>query len=367
MRYLYQQFNTDKKNLEHIDWFVVHHKDYILKKGAIVEKDLENLKTQIINKNYFYSDLVSHYDHIVDQFKNDPYDYKFDVLGEDKEVESSILNDYFIEVEDDHKKYFIPYNYALNNKAQNPEATEKFNELLKTSQQKTLAQFQAIENRYQFYLQSGILNAVNRFKRINFGKAHNFPVLFLTFGIYHLLLIALLNVTQLGSILIDTLFNGFHLVENVSYYFSSCPIWMSLIVFGLVIYFIFLDIIYIYSIYYIVYSTLKHRYVYKHYLKTEELHKVFMEDYKKARSGIEQNIEKVNHRYSCYIPLIKQTSQTFKFEWIYFRITKFKKLMRVYEVQQPDTPIDFFYRRKITRQILWESLLLVVSFALLFF
>lgn len=370
MKYLYQQLNTDKKNLEHIEWFVGHHQDYLFEKGTEIEHHLQSLKTQIINKNIYYSDLVEHYHQIANNFTNNPYDYKYDLFGQKANVETNVLDHYFVTVKENQKEYTIPYAYALENQKQNTQAKEKFDELLCESQEAALDQFEAIENRYQFYLQSGVLQAVNRFRQFDYGKKHHFVRLLLSFAVYQLLLIALLHVTQLGNIVLETLFNGFHFVDHVQYMFSGCPIWMSLIVFGFVIYFISLDIIYIYSIYYMIYSTLKYQHVYRLYLKTEALHKVFAKDYQNARNGIEPLIEKVNHRKSCYLPLIKYTSQTFKFSRMYFYFERDKgrlKLKKGYELQYPDTPIDLFYKKKIYKQILWEFIVLVVAFSLLIF
>lgn len=364
MRYIYEESLNGLKDLKHIEWFLRHNEQYEF--NSLESKNLVNsLFYKIQKKNIFYSDIINEYNTLVRLFENNPFNYKYDALKHDNiAITSKYKNNYFIEVQDnENNKYIVPYQYILDNPIEHDidSINKNFNEKLSTDRKNVVSNFEVIDQHYKQYWSGDVCQAIARYHNINYGKDYNIKGLICCFIIYNYLLLRIIHESQFVSII--THFGEFFSNDYWAYYSADYVFnghtFLGIIVMLLIVYFIYLDYYYIYGLYYILFVWRKYDNVYKHHKNVLNYYNHFETDWKSSvKDPLPDQIVKVNHRNSIYIPLIKMTSRKYNFyqnRTIKENGKETKKAVLIDVL----VPKKKFYKSPIKKQLLKLLLLLI--------
>lgn len=369
MEYKYTRYLNDLNDLKHIEWFVTHSDEYEFQSPE--SKDiLERLKKNITQKNVFYSFIVKDYEELVKRFDNDPYNYTFDVTyDESKEVQSSYYSNYFIKTRDKEGKWYtVPYGYIMDNPLGHDKIRiiDAFRTNMMQCKNNAIGNFNAVYQHYFDYMRDGgVEAALKRYKEIGNGKGYHLLSSCILYLIYNMLLIIILMETQFFQMILhfwqywSDKTEDIYSVANI---FSGHK-YLGTVVVILMLYFIVLDVIYTYGIYYSIYMNEKYKGVKKFHDGVLQLFSKFNEDYEQCKNGLSENVfSRVRHRDNIYIPLIEKTNRRYNFMVERTVITgegkqqtKEKKIV----LQPVMVPWKSYYKRPITSRTIWLWLVLI--------
>ncbi len=224
-----------------------------------------------------------------------------------------------------------------------------------------VSNFEVIDQHYKQYWSGDVCKAIARYHNINYGKDYNIKGLICCFIIYNYLLLRIIHESQFVSII--THFGEFFSNDYWAYYYAdyvfSGHTFLGIIVMLLIVYFIYLDYYYIYGLYYILFVWRKYDNVYKHHKNVLNYYNHFETDWKSSvKDPLPDQIVKVNHRNSIYIPLIKMTSRKYNFyqnRTIKENGKETKKAVLIDVL----VPKKKFYKSPIKKQLLKLLLLLI--------
>lgn len=373
MRYKYARYLNDLKDLKHIEWFVLHSEEYEChsQESCIL---LDRLKSNIRNKNIYYSDILNDYEKLVEQFDNDPYNYIFDTQGEDPDqsVKSKYYENYFIKVRDNKEKrfYTVPYRYVMDNpgEVETKMSTANFETQMQGYKKRAFENLDAVMNHYMDYWQrGGVKEALERFESVGYGKGYRLPKTILLYFLYNIILFMILAETRYVGMLThfwQILSKDSMAVYSAMNIFSGFRI-LGTIIFLAVTYFVILDIYYSYGIYYLLFIKHKYKDVMKYHMKVSETFMSFSEDYDLCKNGVNGKVlSKRNHRDSVYIPFIKMVNRRYDF-MVERTVTEDdedgKKVNRVKKVAESIiVPKKAFYSHPLRKRIIWILVMLVI-------
>lgn len=370
MEYKYYLHTTDLKDLEHIEWFVLHIKEYSLQDEES-KKIFERLSINIRQKNIFYSDIVGDYDKLVSMFNNDPYEYAFDLsgMGSQMEVQTDRINNYFIEVCDSEGTIcMVPYGYIADKKFElYPMAGSAFKDLVNSSRSRALFRFDAINDRYmRYWVDGGVRDALSRFSNVHMGKDYKLIGTSLVYLLYNILLMIILKETKFFSV-VTHFWQYFS--NNTALQFSALGVfgghkWLGLFALIWTAHFLYYDVIYTHGLYYLIFVLIKYTSVRKYHDGVLRLYNEFSTDYDKCKNGITRRpIEKIRNKDKVYIPLIMKTSRMYDFNYdeVSYSIIDGKTERRVRKVPQPVlVPNAKYYKNKIHKKLAWMFILWIL-------
>lgn len=370
MEYKYYLHTTDLKDLNHIEWFVLHIEEYSLQ-GEESKKIFERLNINIHQKNIFYSDIVRDYEKLVSLFNNDPYEYAFGLsgMGSQMEVQTDNINNYFIEVCDSEgTKCMVPYGYIVDNRLKlYPQASNDFNGLVDSSRNRALYRFKAINERYlQYWINGGVRDALTRFSNVHMGKDYKLTSTSLLYLLYNILLMIILRETKFFSML--THFWQYFTDSTVPE-FSALKVfgghkWLGIFALICTAYFLYYDVIYTYGLYYLIFVLNKYNSVRKYHDDVLRFYNEFSTDFDKCKYGITRPlIEKVRNKDRVYVPLVMKTSRMYDFMYdeVSYPTIDGKIERRVRRVPQPVlVPNAKYYKGKIQVKLAWMFILWIL-------
>ncbi len=320
MRYKYVSHLTDLKDLKHIEWFVLHSQEYeFATDRARTLRD--RLQKNIHKKNILYSEIVTDYEELVRHFDNDLYHYQFELTGEDpdKWLFSNIPVNYFVPAEDkDGGQYTVPYQYIVENRINYDfvEMSKRHTQLLSDSQKRAESTFQAVQDHYmRYWVGGGVRDALDRYQGIRYGSDYHILRTVLLFVLYNILLGIALQESQFIGILTHPwqLISTEATAQFAPYNLFTGHRVLGIIAFLLVLYFVFMDAVYAYGIYYMIYMKQKYGMVKKYHEEVLRLLEPFQKDFEQCRKGITGPVSKIRNRDSVYIPLIRKVSRGYDF------------------------------------------------------
>ena len=360
MEYLYQKFLNSLKDLKHIEWFVAHSDQYEFN-SIESQRLIDSLFNKIQKKNIFYSDIKAEYQKLVGMFENNPFNYKYDVLQRDKEkaITTKYKNNYFINISDlQGNQYPVAFQYLLDNPLEYPleKINSDFDNQLMNDRIMVVQNFEALQQRYQQYYNQDVKEALNDYHKINFGKSYHFISTMISFVVYNYLLFRIVYEIQFFNLILH--FNQYF-SDNYGLRYSARHLlnghpYLGLIIIMLIIYFIYLDIHYIYGLFYNLYAFCKYNNIYKHHKRVVTLYDQFSFDFKAClKENLSNQIVVANHRDNVYLPLLEMISRKYNF---YGRKLKHEKRTKI-SVLVPDQK---FYQRPISHQLIKLLVLLVL-------
>lgn len=365
MEYLYEVSLNDLKDLKHIEWFLSHCDDYQFT-STNAQELLESLLYKIKKKNIFYYDLINEYSELIKLFENNPFNYQYDVLeAKNKGLETENTNYYFIKIWDQERNcYIVPFQYILDNPIEHDikQAKIRFDNKLLDNRKKVVENFEALQKHYLNYWQNGVCDAINRYKTVNNGASYHLIKTSIHFFIYNLLLFKIMHEAQFYNVVthIWQLFS-----TNPGSIYSASQVYSGHIYLGiaallLIGYFIYLDCYYIYGLYYLIFVKRKYDYVYKYHNKVLILYEQFCKDWCQSKErSLPQQITKVKHRKSIYLPLIKKVSRKYNFYEIRIERAGKGKLRKKKGIINVNLPYNKFYQTPMKKQYLKLLLLLI--------
>lgn len=365
MEYLYEVSLNDLKDLKHIEWFLSHCDDYQFT-STNAQELLESLLYKIKKKNIFYYDLINEYSELIKLFENNPFNYQYDVLeAKNKGLETENTNYYFIKIWDQERNcYIVPFQYILDNPIEHDikQAKIRFDNKLLDNRKKVVENFEALQKHYLNYWQNGVCDAINRYKTVNNGASYHLIKTSIHFFIYNLLLFKIMHEAQFYNVVthIWQLFS-----TNPGSIYSASQVYSGHIYLGiaallLIGYFIYLDCYYIYGLYYLIFVKRKYDYVYKYHNKVLTLYEQFCKDWCQSKErSLPQQITKVKHRRSIYLPLIKKVSRKYNFYEIRIERAGKGKLRKKKGIINVNLPYNKFYQTPMKKQYLKLLLLLI--------
>lgn len=365
MEYLYEVSLNDLKDLKHIEWFLSHCDGYQFTLTNAQEL-LESLLYKIKKKNIFYYDLINEYSELIKLFENNPFNYQYDVLeAKNKGLETENTNYYFIKVWDQEKNcYIVPYQYILDNPIEHDvkQAKIRFDNKLLDNRKKVVENFEALQSHYLNYWQNGVCDAINRYKTVNNGASYHLIKTSIQFILYNFLLFKIIHEARFYDV-----------ITHIWQFFSTDPgsiysatqvfsghIYLGIAALLLIGYFIYLDCYYIYGLYYLIFVKRKYDHVYKYHNKILILYEQFCKDWAQSKErSLPQQITKVKHRKSIYLPLIKKVSRKYNFYEIRIERAGKGKLRKKKGIIDVNLPYNKFYQIPIKKQYLKLLLLLI--------
>ncbi|MCD7840654.1 MAG: hypothetical protein LUG46_08530 [Erysipelotrichaceae bacterium] len=353
MKYFYETSLNNLKDLKHIEWFVQHYKDYQFQ-SELSQKLFNSLSYKIQRKNIYYADIVREYKALLSLFENNPYNYQYDVLESKQDLSSQKLNCYFVDVKDiDDNHYQVAYQYILDypHDFNKNDTQDIFSQKLVKDKAKVMENFDALEDQYRQYMKN-VSPALTSYKETHYGEdlhvyMNSFYCLF-----YNIILFKMIKDVHLFDIMI----HFWQYFSNSEYsgtmLFHAHP-YIGLIVIIGIIYFIYLDAIYIYGVYYTYYVLGKYSKIYNHYTGVAELYKTFNEDrLKLLNQPLQQRLFSLKHRTTVYEPLLEKVCHRFDFH------TKKNGTIEL------KVPYQTYYKKPISNQYIKMILLLIVIDAL---
>ena len=365
MEYLYEVSLNDLKDLKHIEWFLSHCDGYQFT-STNAQELLESLLYKIKKKNIFYYDLINEYSELIKLFENNPFNYQYDVLeAKNKGLETENTNYYFIKVWDQEKNcYIVPYQYILDNPIEHDvkQAKIRFDNKLLDNRKKVVENFEALQSHYLNYWQNGVCDAINRYKTVNNGASYHLIKTSIQFILYNFLLFKIIHEARFYDV-----------ITHIWQFFSTDPgsiysatqvfsghIYLGIAALLLIGYFIYLDCYYIYGLYYLIFVKRKYDHVYKYHNKILILYEQFCKDWAQSKErSLLQQITKVKHRKSIYLPLIKKVSRKYNFYEIRIERAGKGKLRKRKGIIDVNLPYSKFYQTPIKKQYLKLLLLLI--------
>ena len=361
MRYKYIIHLNDLKDLKHIEWFVLHSDQYEFQNEE-AKNLIGRLKNNIQKKNTLYSEIVTDYEELVRHFDNDPYHYWFELSGENPNVwmTSNITENYFIVVKDeDGWEYTVPYKYIKNNTANHAEGVLYKNSLqgmFTESQNRAIDIFQSIQNIYTgYWVEGGVMEALNRYKKIHNGDDYNIPLKLIMLFFYNILLGITVHETcfcqvithfwQLYSKKQDAVYSIYSIFPDHPYLGT-----ISLVAVGI---FVYLDIVYCYGIYYMMFMKKKYDMVKNHHDKMITLLDHFQEDFEACRKGLPDVIPKVRNRKNIYEPLIRKSRARYNFFIMKKKKNEDGQVQNIRIIQPFEVPVKNFYLYPMFQRLIW--------------
>lgn len=303
MNYLYLQQLDNEKDLKHIEWFVEHLDEY----NTPHKKEAQYLKDHITNKNLYYSELKRNYYIIVNDFDNNPYNYKYDVYKHDKGT-SAKLNDYFVSVNQEK----VAYQYCIDTYGNDRVGKDSFDKLKKESQRIVREELLAVNRRFSEYKEM-VLPYYNAYSKVGNGSYFNFLKLFIYFGIYVALCTILINTTCLKQIIVYSFSQAVVIKQTIQMYFCDSHFILCALILIATIYFVIKGALLCYNLYYLFYIDRKYHKAMKDYEYIGNLNDLLVDDYYQAKEELEGTIEKVHHT-SQYLELIDRCSVYYEFK-----------------------------------------------------
>ncbi|MCD8029205.1 MAG: hypothetical protein LUF02_11250 [Erysipelotrichaceae bacterium] len=355
MKYFYETSLNGLKDLKHIEWFVQHYKDYHFQ-SELSQKLFKSISYKIQRKNIYYADIIREYKALISLFENNPYNYQYDVLERKQDLSSQRLNCYFVDVMDnDGNHYPVAYQYILDypHDFHTTDTQDIFAQKLVKDKAKVMENFDALEDQYRQYMKN-VSPALKSYKETNYGEdlhiyMNSFYCLF-----YNIILFKMIKDAQLLGII--THFWQYFSSSEYSgmILFHGHPYIGLLAIMGM-IYFIYLDMIYIYGIYYTCYVLGKYSKVYNHYTGVAELYKIFNEDcLHLLNTPLQQRLSPMRHRTSVYEPLLEKVCHRFDFH-------KKRKKDDTIDLKVPN---EMYYKKPISKQYIKMIFLLIIIDAL---
>lgn len=365
MEYLYEISLNGLKDLKHVEWFLNHRNDYEFTIPKANEL-LTSLLYKMEKKNIFYSDIVSEYNQLIAICENNPFNYRYDILAlTNKGMTTANINYYFIKVKDkENNDYIVPYQYILDDPIEHDlnQVKNYFDNQLHDNQKEVVENFQALESHYTKYWQSGVSNAIDRYKTVAYGKSYHLVKKALQFILYNIILFKIMHEAQFINVI--THFWQFFSSNSEALYSAnqvfSGHLYLGIIAIVLIIYFIYLDLCYIYGLYYLIFVKRKYDHVYKHHQKVLTLYKQFYQDWQESkRQPLSSQIAKLKHRNNVYIALINKVSRKYNFYEIRPVRAGKRKLKKIKGIINVDIPYTKFYKTPMKKQYIKLLLLLI--------
>ncbi|MCD7949274.1 MAG: hypothetical protein LUG12_03290 [Erysipelotrichaceae bacterium] len=365
MEYFYQTSLNNLKDLKHIEWFIQHYKDYIFS-SELSQKLFQSLTYKIQRKNIYYADIVREYHALISLFENNPYNYQYDVLeNKQRGLISQKLNCYFVDVKDSYDNHYqVAYQYILDypQDFKTIDTQDIFDKKLVKDKSLVIDSFDALENHYHHYMMN-VSSALTRYKETNYGDdlhiyASCFYCLF-----YNIILFKMIKDAHLFNII--THFWQYFSSDYYSGYtlFHGHPYLGIVVIIGL-IYFIYLDVIYIYGIYYTCFVLGKYRKLYQHYAGVAELYKTFNQDrLDLLNKPLQQHLVSLSHRTTIYEPLAHKVSHRFDFHTKRY-MKKDGKWQKTDTIIDLKVPFKTYYKKPMSKQYFLMIILLIIIEAL---
>lgn len=364
MEYIFEETLSSLKDLKHIEWFLNHRSQY---EFITVESQnlLNSLLDKITKKNIFYSDIINEYNQLVKIFENNPFNYQYDVLENNNAVTSKHTTNYFIRISDkDKRQYIVAYQYLLDNPVEYnlDKMKEKFNKKLLQDRQVVNDNFEAVDQHYKRYWQGDVCNAMGRYQQVGYGKDYHLVKKVIYFLIYNFLLIRIIHETQFINVVThfwQYFSDSYDVLYSANYVFFGFK-YLGILALVLTAYFIYLDVYYIYGLYYLFFVKRKFDNVYHHHQDTLKYYQQFLDDWKRCKQGgLSNKLEKFRHRNSTYLPLIEKSSYHYNFHQSKLVKEDGKTINRPVIINEK-VPKAKFYKSPVERQ--WIKLVLLLIF-----
>ncbi|MFQ6792149.1 MAG: hypothetical protein ACLRT4_05140 [Thomasclavelia sp.] len=364
MEYIFEETLSSLKDLKHIEWFLNHRSQY---EFITVESQnlLNSLLDKITKKNIFYSDIINEYNQLVKIFENNPFNYQYDVLENNNAVASKHTTNYFIKISDkDKRQYIVAYQYLLDNPVEYnlDKMKEKFNKKLLQDRQVVNDNFEAVDQHYKRYWQGDVCNAMGRYQQVGYGKDYHLVKKVIYFLIYNFLLIRIIHETQFINVVThfwQYFSDSYDVLYSANYVFFGFK-YLGILALVLTAYFIYLDVYYIYGLYYLFFVKRKFDNVYHHHQDTLKYYQQFLDDWKRCKQGgLSNKLEKFRHRNSTYLPLIEKSSYHYNFHQSKLVKEDGKTINRPVIINEK-VPKAKFYKSPVERQ--WIKLVLLLIF-----
>ncbi|MCD7892857.1 MAG: hypothetical protein LUG60_04060 [Erysipelotrichaceae bacterium] len=360
MEYFYQVSLNNLKDLKHIEWFIQHYKDYQFQ-NELSQKLFKSLAYKIQRKNIYYADIIREYNALLSLFENNPYNYQYDVLKSKQGLSSQKLNDYFVDIKDnENNHYLVAYQYILDypRDFNINDTKDIFEQKLIKDKAEVMESFDALENQYRHYM-TNVSSALTQYKEYHYGEDLHVYLNGFYCLLYNIVLMKMIKDSHLLSIIIH-FWQYFSNSEYSGYMIFHGHSYLGLILIIGIAYFICLDVIYIYGIYYSCFVLGKYDKVYNHYASVAELYKIFNQDrLHLLNEPLKQQLVLLKHRQSIYEPLIEKVSHRFDFH------TK-RYMKKDGKWQKADTTIDLqvpfqtYYKKPMSKQYIKMIVLLVM-------
>ena len=262
----------------------------------------------------------------------------------------------------------MPYQYIVENRINYDfqEMSKRHTKLLSDAQERANGTFQAVQNHYmKYWVDGGVRDALDRFQGIRYGSDYHILRTVLLFVLYNILLCIALQETQFVGIITHPwqLISTEPSAQFAPYNLFTGHRILGIILFVLVLYFVCMDVIYAYGIYYMIYMKQKYGMVKKYHEEVLRLLEPFQKDFEACRKGITGPISKVRNRDSVYIPLIRKVSRGYDFTS--------GKMAPAEEGEKPQpllqsvrVPVPGFYKNPIHKCLIWLVIALIFISAL---
>lgn len=364
MRYKYKRFLNDLKDLKHIEWFWEHRNEY---EFTSTESNviLKNLGQKIGKKNIYYAEIVRDYEKLVGLFENDPYNYVYDTSGkkENKPIQSDRYHNYFIEIQDKAgDSYPVPYQYVVENSIEHDlrKSALSFQSIMRTHRANASNNLNAIlQKYYEYWTNSGVESAIKRFESVGYGKNYQIPKMMALYVLYNIILFTILSELQFVRAILDvgSLFSMSDLYAE--HYFSG-HLLLGIVAMVCTGYFIYLDVIYTYGIYYLVYIKDKYKQVLKYHTKTAVHYEETLRDYKECQKGISGDfLDKRKNREKHYIRLLEMSQRRYDFTAV-CKEKKDGKIQKIRRVESILVPKELFYKKTLGKSVVWITVFLIM-------
>ncbi|MCD7808111.1 MAG: hypothetical protein LUH02_02120, partial [Erysipelotrichaceae bacterium] len=314
----------------------------------------------------YYADIIREYQALISLFENNPYNYQYDVL-ETKQIglTSQKLHCYFVDVKDSYNNHYqVAYQYILDypHDFKTIDTQDIFAQKLVKDKSQVTENFDALENQYRHYM-TNVSAPLTRYKETHYGEDLHIYVSCFYCLFYNIILFKMIDDAHLLSI-ITHFWQYFSMSEySGTILFHGHPYIGLLVIIG-IIYFIYLDVIYIYGVYYTYYVLGKYSKLYNHYEGVAQLYKIFSEDRMNLlNNSLSQHISPIHHRTSVYEPLLDKVCHRFEFHTKRY-MKKDGKWQKVETIIDLKVPYKTYYKKPMSKQFIKMIILLIIIDAL---